>query len=142
MKYMLYLNLWNIVFVYTHMQICLQAYTHAHTHTPLCYLTFSLHAIQHRGFSGLFCIYSYALCCIQLFSHVQLFATQWTVTHQAPLSMEFSNKNTRVGCHALLQGIFPSQGSNWNLLHCRWILYQLSLQGRSSIAIISLKSPL
>ena len=33
-------------------------------------------------------------------------------------------KNTGVGCHALLQGIFPSQGSNlWILclLHCRWI---------------------
>ena len=35
-------------------------------------------------------------------------------------------KNTGVGCHALLQGIFPSQGSNPGLLHCRRILYQLS----------------
>ena len=31
---------------------------------------------------------------------------------QAPLSMEFSSKNTGVGCQALLQGIFPTQGSN------------------------------
>ena len=31
--------------------------------------------------------------------------------------------NTRVGCHALLQGIFLTQGSNPNLLHCRWILH-------------------
>ena len=38
-------------------------------------------------------------------------------------------KNTGVGCHALLQGIFPTQGSNWGLLHCRRILYQLSYQG-------------
>ena len=38
-------------------------------------------------------------------------------------------KNTGVGCHALLQGIFPTQGSNPGLLHCRWILYQLSYQG-------------
>ena len=37
-------------------------------------------------------------------------------------------KNTGVGCHALLQGIFPTQGSNQGLLHCRWILYQLSCQ--------------
>ena len=29
-------------------------------------------------------------------------------------------KNTGVGCHALLQGIFPTQGSNPVLLHCRW----------------------
>ena len=38
-------------------------------------------------------------------------------------------KNTRVGCHAFLQGIFPTQGSNPGLLHCRWILYRLSHQG-------------
>ena len=34
-------------------------------------------------------------------------------------------KNTRVGCLALLQGIFPRQGSNLGLLHCRWVLYCL-----------------
>ena len=32
-------------------------------------------------------------------------------------------KITGVGCHALLQGIFPTQGSNPGLPHCRWILY-------------------
>ena len=31
--------------------------------------------------------------------------------------------------HSLIQGIFPTQGSNPGLLHCRWILYQLSHQG-------------
>ena len=46
------------------------------------------------------------------FSHVQLFATLWTVACQAPLSMAFPGKNTGVGCHTLLQGIFPTQGSN------------------------------
>ena len=35
-------------------------------------------------------------------------------------------KNTRVGCHFLLQGIFPTQGLNPGLLHCRQILYCLS----------------
>ena len=30
---------------------------------------------------------------------------------------------------SLLQGIFPTQGSNRGLLHCRWILYQLSYEG-------------
>ena len=38
-------------------------------------------------------------------------------------------KNTGMGCHALLQGIFPTQGSNPGLPHCRWILYLLSHQG-------------
>jgi len=37
-----------------------------------------------------------------------------------------SGNNTGVGCHALLQGIFPTQGSNTGLPHCRRILYQLS----------------
>ena len=35
-------------------------------------------------------------------------------------------RNTEVGCHALLQGIFPTQGSNPGLQHCRWILYHRS----------------
>ena len=38
-------------------------------------------------------------------------------------------KNTGVGCHALLQGIFSTQRSNPGLLHCRWIFYHLSHQG-------------
>ena len=38
-------------------------------------------------------------------------------------------KNTLMDCHALLQRIFPTQGLNLGLLHCRWILYHLSHQG-------------
>ena len=40
-----------------------------------------------------------------------------TAAHQALLSMGFPGKNTGVGCHSLLQGIFPTQGSNLDLLH-------------------------
>ena len=43
--------------------------------------------------------------------------------------------NTGVNSHALLQGIFPTQGSNPHLLHCRWILYHLSHQ-RSPVSHI------
>ena len=42
-------------------------------------------------------------------------------------------KNTGVGCHALLQGIFPTQGSNPGLPHCRQILSSLSHQGSPSV---------
>ena len=42
-------------------------------------------------------------------------------------------KNARVSCHVLLQGMFPTQGSNIGLLHCRWILYHLSHQGSQRI---------
>ena len=38
-------------------------------------------------------------------------------------------QNTGVSSLSLLQGIFPTQESNWGLLHCRQILYQLSSQG-------------
>ena len=45
-------------------------------------------------------------------------------------------KNTGVGSLSLLQEIFPTQESesDWGLLHCRQILYQLSYQGSSLIA--------
>jgi len=55
-------------------------------------------------------------CMPSHFSHIQLFATLWTVAHQASLSREFSGLNTGVSCHALLQGIFPTQGWNQRLL--------------------------
>ena len=42
-------------------------------------------------------------------------------------------KNTGVGCHALLQAIFPTQGSNPDLPHGKWILYHLSLWGSPRI---------
>ena len=42
-------------------------------------------------------------------------------------------QNTGVGSHSILQGIFPTQGLNLGLLHCRWILYQLSHKGSPRI---------
>ena len=44
-----------------------------------------------------------------------------------------SGENTGVSCYALLQGIFPTQGSNPGLPHCGWILYQLSHEGSPRI---------
>ena len=40
----------------------------------------------------------------------------------------FPGKNAGVGCHFLLQGVFPTQGLNLGLLHCKQILYLLSYQ--------------
>ena len=42
---------------------------------------------------------------------------------------DFPGKSTGMSCHARLQGIFPTQGLNPCLLHCRWILYLLSHPG-------------
>ena len=56
-------------------------------------------------------------------------ATPWTV--HSPRN--FPGQNTGVGSRSLLQGIFPTQGSNPGLPHFRWILYQLSHQGSQRI---------
>ena len=45
------------------------------------------------------------------------FVTPWTVAHQAPLSMGFLRQANWSDCHFLLQGIFPTQGSNSRLLN-------------------------
>ena len=50
-------------------------------------------------------------------------------SHEPPLSLDFPGKNTGVGCHLLLRGIFLTQGSNLGLLHCRQLLYLHSHQG-------------
>ena len=54
-----------------------------------------------------------------LVSHVWFFATLWTVVCQALCPWNSPAKNTGVGNHSLLQGIFPTQGSNQGILHCR-----------------------
>ena len=41
-----------------------------------------------------------------------------------------------MGCHVLLQGIFPTQGLNPGLLHCRWLLYHLSHEGSPRILVL------
>ena len=70
------------------------------------------------------------MCCAFSLSCVLLFATPWdeSIRHICP--RDSPGKNTGVVFfHALLQGIFPTQGSNPGLPHCRWGLYQLSYQG-------------
>ena len=58
-----------------------------------------------------------------------LFATLWTIAGTKLLrSWDSPGKSTGVGCHFLLQGIFPTQGSKPGLLHYRPTLYRLSHQ--------------
>ena len=56
--------------------------------------------------------------------HVRLFVIPWTKQ-----SVEFSCQKTGVGSCSFLQGIFPIQGQNPGVSHCRQILYQLSHKG-------------
>ena len=72
------------------------------------------------------------LCCAYLLNRVRLFVTYLVVSDSLrprglqPASLlcprDSPDKNTGVGCHFFLQGIFLTQGSNpslWCLLHCR-----------------------
>jgi len=52
---------------------------------------------------------------------------------------DFPGKNTGMGCHALLQGIFLTQGLNPGLPHCWQILYCMSRQGRPLASLVFLK---
>ena len=58
-------------------------------------------------------------CVCQSLIHVRLFVTPSRLL----CPWDFSGKNTGVVCHFLLQGIFPTQGSNWSLLHWQLDFY-------------------
>ena len=75
----------------------------------------------------------------QLLSHVGLFATPQTVAHQAFLSMGILQARIlEWGCHALLHGIFPTQGLNPGLPYRRQILYRLSHRRSPSTVYLSI----
>ena len=50
-------------------------------------------------------------------------------------------KNTGVGCHAILQGIFPTWGSTPGVYHCRWILYPLKYENHPGELNCSTSAP-
>ena len=61
----------------------------------------------------------------------QLYPALWTpqTVYSPRNSLGWNTGNSRVRSLSLLQGIFPTQGSNSGLLHCRQIPYQLSHKG-------------
>jgi len=86
-------------------------------------LWFSLDICPEVGLQDQVCVCAKSLqVCLTLFNHMDC---------GYPGSSPWSSpgKNTGVGCHALLQGIFLTQSLPW-FLHCRQILYCLSHQGR------------
>ena len=66
----------------------------------------------------------WAQSCPTLWDHMD-----WLYSSRLLCPWDFPGNNTGVGCHSLLQGIFPTNESNphlLRLLHCRQILYHLS----------------
>ena len=64
---------------------------------------------KRRILDGLVCVLSHFAC-------VQLCVTPWTVAPRLLCPWDFPGKNTGVGCHAFLQGTFPTQGLSPRLL--------------------------
>ena len=77
-----------------------------------------------------------SVLCLVIQSYVTLCDSMDCSLPGSSVRMDSPGKNTRVGCHAILQGIFPTQGLNPGLPHCRWILYQLSYQGSWPIHLL------
>ena len=59
-------------------------------------------------------------------------ATPWTEEPRVCSPWDSPGRNTGMGCHSLLQGIYPSQALNPGLLHCRQILYHVRHKGSLS----------
>ena len=82
------------------------------------------------------CYYLHQLSvCMCMLSHVQLFEIPWTAATRLLYSWNFPVKNTKVGCHFLLQGIFLTQGSNLCILH--WQADSLPLNHLGSLHQLS-----
>ena len=90
---------------------------------------------------GLLCI----LCVVlSHFNRAPLFATPWTVPSKLLCPWDSPGKNTGLGCQALLQGIFLTQGSNLCLLlllPCRQILYRWATREAPLYLVIQSKVP-
>ena len=82
--------------IYTHTYIHTHTYTHPHIYTPTHihthkYTHTHIHTHTHTLHCMCLCAYN-GIVCVSHFSHVQLFATPWTIAHQAPLSTGFSRQ--------------------------------------------------
>ena len=102
----------------------------------LCYKS-PIHPFSNVLVNLILCVCARACACVYPLSHsrIGLFACQ------TPLSMDFSGKNTGVGCHFLLQRIFLIQGLNRIFCTGRQILYHRSHLGRFYVVVTEIKYP-
>ena len=86
---------------------------------------FRLHIQRYLPLSPLHCLnllYILSVPCLVIQSCLTLCDPTDYSPPGSSVHVDSSGKNTRVGYHALFQGIFSTQGSNLGLLHCRWVL--------------------
>ena len=99
-------------------RVCARARTRARTHTH----TESYSVLYYNGGNMTYFVQSY-----RIYNNVYIHSMDCTV-HGL-----LTGQNTGVSSCSLLQGIFPTQESNWGFPHCRQILYQFNYQGRTQI---------
>ena len=100
----------------------------------LLYCTQILYCLSYREVPYLFYKWKYIpFDCAESFSGFQLCYPMDYSLSGSSVHGDSPGKNTGVGCHALFQRIFPIQGPNPGLPHCRWILFCLSHQGSPEI---------
>ena len=75
------------------------------------------------------CVYVYAALCLVAQSCLTLCNPMDCSLPGSSVHGDSPGKNTGIGCHALLQGIFPTEGLNPHLPHCRGFFYLLSHKG-------------
>ena len=75
-----------------------------------------------------FLIYWERFVVFELLSCVWLLRSQGLYPACLLFQWDFPGKNIGVGCHFLLQGTFPTQGSNLGLWHYRWVLHHSIIQ--------------
>ena len=101
-----------------------------------CFKKFS----QQRDFTNIskrkFCILEFDD--VECESHLVMSDSLWP--HGLYIPWNSPGQNTGVGSCSLLWWIFPTQGSNPGLPHCRWILYQLSHQWSPILSVTHIKS--
>ena len=117
-----YIHTYTYIYVYIYVYIHIHIYTYMYTHIYV-------YAIEILWFySFLWHIYDRYVhaCMLSHFSCVWLLASLWTVAPRFLCPWHSPGKNTGESCHALLQGIFLTQGLNLHhlqLLHCTQIIY-------------------
>ena len=116
---------WAVMMVFPFHPNHLQLIAKKNSHTKL---NDSRSDLFHSSYKMLVCLV--AQSCSTLCNPVDCSLPDSSVHGDSP------SMNTEVGCHAPLPRIFPTQGSNSGLLHCRQILYCLNHQG-SPIKVIS-----
>ena len=87
---------------------------------------------KNKKLKSVFLLTKCCCCCIVVKSCPMFLQPHGLLSIRFLYAWDFTGKHTGVGCHFLLQAIFPTQGLNphlWCLLHCRWILYHWATRG-------------